>query len=219
MLTIQFEKRGKGIYVPHVDILRALNRTFRRAGIEIAYSQGYNKHMLVNLTQPLPFGIASTDDWVSAETVGKISADDMIRAFNEYCPDYLHAVYCKETTAYPNLSAKVNCCRYEIACAEALAKKDSILSLKNSTVLEYEKKGEKIQKDVTDSIYCLEVTKEGINCILAFGAKNLRIDLFCQHINKNCNLDMDNEDIVRTNQFIFDGKIFLSAKEYMEELS
>lgn len=218
MLTILFEKRDNGIYVSHVDLLRVLIRTFRRAGIDVAYSQGYNKHMLVNLTQPLPFGIASTDDWVSADTTNKISCEDMIKAFNDNCPSFLRAMYCKETEKYPNLSAKVNCCSYKIACKDALAKKDCILDLKNKLVLEYEKKGEKVTKDVTEGIYFLEVNEEGIDCILAFGINNLRVDLFCQHINKICNLNIDNEDIVRTGQLIFDGKTFLSAKEYMESI-
>lgn len=174
--------------------------------------------MLVNLTQPLPFGIGSKEDWVSVETVNKISAEDMLKAFNDNCPDYLRAIYCKETASYPNLSAKVNCCSYKITSPEALSKKECILNLKNSLILEYDKKGEKIVKDSTDGILSLEVNEEGIDCILSFGVNNLRVDLFCDHLNKNCQLNIDNEDIVRTSQIIFDGTNFVSARKFMEGL-
>lgn len=218
MITILFKKVSNGIYVPHVDLLRALNRTFRRAGIEVAQSQGYNKHMLVNLTQPLPFGIGSEDDWVSVETINKISCDEMLNLFNEYCPDYLQAIYCKETTSYPNLSAKVNYCRYKVESSNALAKSDCIMKLKEGLILEYDRKGETIVKDVTSGIYSIEVNKDGIECILAFATNNVRIDLFCEHINKTCQLNIENEDITRTEQLIFDGVTMVSARQHMEGL-
>lgn len=218
MLTILFKKIGNGIYVPHVDLLRALNRTFRRAGLDIAFSQGFNKRMLVNLTQPLPLGIGSEDDWASVETATKVDCITMISAFNKYCPDYLQAIYCKETANYPNLSAKVNYCSYKIASKEAMAQKDCIMHLKNGLILEYQRKGETIVKDVTKSIYFLDVNEEGISCILAFGVNNIRIDLFCEYLNKKCNLDIHNEDITRIEQLIFDGNSLVSAREYMEGL-
>ena len=211
-----FEKLNNGIYVSHIDVLRALNRTFRRAGIEVAYSQGFNRHMLVNMSQPLPFGIASTQDWVSLDNSKRYDCADILERFNANCPAYLRAIYCKETAKNPSLSAKVNCCSYQIRCERAAEKKEEIEQLKNGFILEYEKKGEKIIKEITDRIFKIEVRDNIIECYLSFGEKNLRIDLFCEHMNKAFDLNIKNTDIVRDGQYIFEDGIFVNSLEYME---
>ncbi len=218
MLTIMFERLNNGIYVSHIDILRALNRTFRRAGIDVAYSRGFNRHMLVNMTQPLPFGIASTQDWVTIENNKVYDCKEVIEKFNVNCPSYLRAVYCKETIKNPSLSAKINCCGYKIITDKAIVKKEEIEGLKSGLVLEYEKKGEKIVKDVTDCIFDIKVTDKNIECFFAFGAKNLRIDLFFEHLNKVFDLGIKNADIIRDGQFIVENGVFINSRDYVEGL-
>lgn len=218
MLTIMYERLNNGIYVSHIDVLRALNRTFRRAGIEVAYSQGFNRHMLVNMTQPLPFGIASTQDWVSFENIKRYDCREVLEKFNANCPDYMRGVYCKETVKNPSLSAKINCCSYIISSTNAMKRKEEIENLKKGLVLEYEKKGEKLVKDVTDCIYDIKVKENTIECLLSFGVKNLRIDLLSEHLNKVFDLGIKFSDIVRNGQYIFEDGIFVNSKKYVEGL-
>lgn len=67
MITIGFKRTGDGVFVPHTDVLRVLNRTFRRAGICVEYSKGFNRHMSLKMTQPLPLGVADGDCYVTAD--------------------------------------------------------------------------------------------------------------------------------------------------------
>ena len=67
MITLSYRRFGNGIYISHTDVIRSLNRTIRRAGIDVNYSKGFNRHMSLKLTQPLPLGIASDDEWVIAD--------------------------------------------------------------------------------------------------------------------------------------------------------
>ena len=46
MITLKYYKKDKAIYLSHIDVLRHMNRTFRRAGIDVAFSQGFNPHMV-----------------------------------------------------------------------------------------------------------------------------------------------------------------------------
>lgn len=49
--------RGEAIkYVGHLDLMRAWERIFRRAGVPLAYSQGFNPHPRLTLAMPLPVG-------------------------------------------------------------------------------------------------------------------------------------------------------------------
>ncbi len=49
--------RGEAIkYVGHLDLMRAWERILRRAGVPLAYSQGFNPHPRLTLAMPLPVG-------------------------------------------------------------------------------------------------------------------------------------------------------------------
>ncbi len=56
-------------YTGHLDLRRAWERTMRRAGLPLAYSQGFNPRPVLSLASPLPLGFTSTheigDFWMS----------------------------------------------------------------------------------------------------------------------------------------------------------
>lgn len=68
-LRIRFSKTRAMQYTGHLDVRRAWERTMRRAGLPLAYSQGYTPHPRLNLASPLPLGFTSTaelaDVWLS----------------------------------------------------------------------------------------------------------------------------------------------------------
>ena len=43
-------------FVSHLDILRLLQRAFRRAGVPLSYSQGFNPHPLLSFATALSTG-------------------------------------------------------------------------------------------------------------------------------------------------------------------
>lgn len=59
MLRMLFEKTGNGIWISHLDLMRVFQRAFRRAGLTIRHTQGYNPHAFVSIALPLPVGMAS----------------------------------------------------------------------------------------------------------------------------------------------------------------
>ena len=62
--TIVFSKTGLVKYISHLDMLRLFKRAFRRAGIELAYSQGFNPHPKMGFAQPLSLGYeAEAEYW------------------------------------------------------------------------------------------------------------------------------------------------------------
>ncbi len=50
---IEFSKTGTICYTSHLDIMKVFKRAFNRAGIRLAYSQGFNPHPKMGLAQPL----------------------------------------------------------------------------------------------------------------------------------------------------------------------
>ena len=58
-LRITFAKTEAMRFTGHLDLHRAWERSFRRAGLPLAYTQGFNPHPRINLASALPLGFTS----------------------------------------------------------------------------------------------------------------------------------------------------------------
>ncbi len=70
-IRITFSKAGPMQYVGHLDLHRSWERTFRRSGVPLEYSQGFHPQPRLNLACALPVGFTSQceilDAWVEGE--------------------------------------------------------------------------------------------------------------------------------------------------------
>jgi radical SAM-linked protein len=69
-LLVHFERRGAARYLSHLDTARALQRTFARAGLQLALSEGMRPKPRFSLGLPLPVGVAGVDELAAAELAG-----------------------------------------------------------------------------------------------------------------------------------------------------
>lgn len=67
--VIRFQKTGVICYTSHLDIMKVFKRSFKRAGIRLAYSQGFNPHPKMGFAQPLSLGYEGLDEYIEFETV------------------------------------------------------------------------------------------------------------------------------------------------------
>lgn len=56
---VWFRKGERLRYISHLDVLRAWERSLRRAELPLAYSQGFTPHPKLAFASPLPMGFAS----------------------------------------------------------------------------------------------------------------------------------------------------------------
>jgi radical SAM-linked protein len=55
---VAYSKQGEAVWLGHLDLQRMLQLALRRAGLPVAYSQGFNPHPLIKFGPPLPVGVA-----------------------------------------------------------------------------------------------------------------------------------------------------------------
>lgn len=215
MINLKFTKTQDAVYISHIDILRSLNKTLRRADIEVNYSQGFNPHMLLNLSQPLPIGIRSLAEWVSIDTPVK-DAKKVMSLYNSVCPSGFEAVRSVYTEKAKNIAGNVSASEYFIECKYAYAIRDKILAVnKNPYTLNYTSRGKAETKEVSGLIYSVGVDEAGIRLMLAFGNINLRIDKLFMQFNTDFGLNIDYSDITRLDQYVKIGEKFIEAGEYL----
>jgi len=73
---IEFSKNDRMKYISHLDLMRFFVRAFRRAGIDLLYSHGYNPHPKIGIAQPLSLGYASTGDLMEIETARELTEEE-----------------------------------------------------------------------------------------------------------------------------------------------
>lgn len=79
LLVIKFKLRGPLRFLSHAEMLRVLQRTCVRAGINVLYSQGFNPRPKISLPLPRPVGVESDEELLCL----RVAADqDQLRATN-----------------------------------------------------------------------------------------------------------------------------------------
>lgn len=61
-IRIVFSKLDQMRFTGHLDLLKTWERTFRRAGIPVTYSQGYNPRPRINIGATLPLGFTGESE-------------------------------------------------------------------------------------------------------------------------------------------------------------
>ncbi|HCL00986.1 MAG TPA: Fe-S oxidoreductase [Lachnoclostridium phytofermentans] len=66
-VRIKFSKYGVVKFIGHLDVMRYFQKANRRAGIDIAYSQGFNPHQIMSFAAPLGVGLTSDGEYVDVD--------------------------------------------------------------------------------------------------------------------------------------------------------
>ena len=62
--SLCFSKEGDMKFISHLDLLRTFIRALRRAGIPVAYSQGFNHVPRLTFAAPLAVGMEGRNEYL-----------------------------------------------------------------------------------------------------------------------------------------------------------
>ena len=81
-IRIRYAKRGPLRFTSHRDFARAFERAVRRAGVPIAFSQGFTPHPKISYASAAPTGVASEAEYLEIGLQAEVDADDLRRALD-----------------------------------------------------------------------------------------------------------------------------------------
>ena len=87
-----FEKKGRARYISHLDLMRAFQRVFERAGIPLWYTQGFNPHAYLMFPLALSLGIDSSVEPLDIALIEELTFDDLKDRVNAHMPEGLRIV-------------------------------------------------------------------------------------------------------------------------------
>lgn len=83
---IQYCKRGPASYISHLELVRTLERAFRRAALPVAYSEGFNPHPRFSFAAPLPVGVEGLAEVLDVEMQEPIAHQELAERLNGALP-------------------------------------------------------------------------------------------------------------------------------------
>ena len=83
MPRLLFEKKGNSIWISHLDLMRVFQRAFKRAGLPLTHTQGFNPRPSVSIALPLSVGVESSCEILDFDLYGEaVSPDEICQRLN-----------------------------------------------------------------------------------------------------------------------------------------
>lgn len=84
-IRLRFSKRGDLRFIGHRDLLRTLERLFRRAGLKLAMSQGFHPKPRLSFASALAVGIHGLDEVMELELADDRTGEEVLAAIRPHC--------------------------------------------------------------------------------------------------------------------------------------
>lgn len=81
-----FEKRRRAKYISHLDLMRCMQRAFKRAGVPIWYTEGFNPHAYLMFPLALSLGYESGCECMDFRIDGEMSMQEAMTRLNRALP-------------------------------------------------------------------------------------------------------------------------------------
>ncbi len=138
-VRIRFCKLGDLRLIGHRDLMRCMERLFRRAGLPLKMSEGFHPKPRMTFPSALAVGIESTDEVMELELARPCSADQVLAQISEHAPPGL-TPQTVETLPQGCRKARVRSVRYQVPVppplCDGLAERISRLTADPSRLIE-----------------------------------------------------------------------------------
>lgn len=110
-----FHKGERLRHIGHLDIQRAFMRAFRRSGLPVSYSNGFNPHILVTFASALSVGAVGEREMMEVKLDTPVAMDVFVEKMNHALPQDLQLSSARELDdRHPALMATLCAAEYEL---------------------------------------------------------------------------------------------------------
>jgi len=161
----RFVKTGRLRFLGHLDLTRLLMRGLRRAGIALAYSQGFNPKPRVAFGPALPLGILSEGEYLDFESFDRLEPAEALERINDSMPT---AVRFEAMEAIgrqvPALGEAIRAARYRVEPADSVDLNERIeaFNRRGPVTVRREFKGKVRSFEMTEELLELKPAAAGV---------------------------------------------------------
>lgn len=119
-MLLQFQKGDIVRHLGLLDLQRTMQRALRRSGLPIAYSNGFNPHIVMSFASALSSGIPGDAELLDVSLSGEATAEACMAAMNRVLPPALQVSRVRMVDdRFPKVSAALRQAEYRITLTAA----------------------------------------------------------------------------------------------------
>ena len=114
MLAV-FEKGERIRHIGHLDIQRSVQRGLRRSGLPVAYSNGFNPHILITFASALSTGACGLREIMDVTMAEEVTAEEFLERMNKAMPPEMRLSEARALDQkHPALMASLRAAKYDL---------------------------------------------------------------------------------------------------------
>ena len=119
MLAV-FEKGERIRHIGHLDIQRSVQRGLRRSGLPVAYSNGFNPHILITFASALSTGACGKREIMDVTMAEEVSPEEFLEKMNRAMPPEMQLSEARTLgQKHPALMASLRAAKYDLLIRDA----------------------------------------------------------------------------------------------------
>lgn len=216
-VRMSFEKTGMAKFISHLDTVRLITRSMKRANVPIWFTEGFNPHAFLTFAMPLSLGFESLCETVDFRLMEEVDLEELATRLNNALPV---DVTVKEIYVYETSPNDICWAEYKIIFNnpdnKLLETAENILSSNKIIVEKKAKQGrKKVAKEVNikEHIKSFELTEENgkliLHTVLSSGTSiNINPMLLIGALVKDTGTDEQDVDIIKIQSYKENMEVF-----------
>ena len=216
-VRMSFQKTGMAKFISHLDTVRLITRSMKRACVPIWFTEGFNPHAFLTFAMPLSLGFESLCETVDFRLMEEMDLEELAKSINNALPV---DVTVKEIYVYETSPNDIRWAEYKIIFNnpdnKLLETAEKILSSDEIIVEKKVKQGrKKVNKEVNikEHIKSFELTEENgklvLKTILSSGTSmNINPMLLIGALVKDTETDEQDVDVIKIESYTENMEVF-----------
>jgi len=209
VIRFKYERGRELKYLAHLDMMTLFERALKRAGIDVAYSQGYNRRPRLVFGMPISLGMISKAEYADITLQSNVSCLDFIDRLNRKLPEGAKIIEAAYIDGKRNIMSAVAFARYRIVLRSPMELDDAIKKLMNmdEVLVRKEKKGQVTMKDIRRGIISAGIF-DGDICLLSTSGSegNIKPEEFLKALERFSEQRIIVKDLIREELYLSDEK-------------
>ncbi len=185
-IRIRYAKRGPLRFTSHRDFARAFERAVRRAGIPVAFSQGFTPHPKISYASAAPTGVASEAEYLEIGLQAVVDPADLRDALDAALSPGLDVIEAVQASGGSSLADRIDASRWRIELPEiqpsALAEAVAAFVAADEVLVERMTKQGRRRFDARSAVVRIEVAYPVMTPVAAGGLPCAILDLVVRQV-------------------------------------
>ena len=169
MPRLLFEKKGNASWMSHLDLMRLFQRAFKRAGLPLTHTQGFNPRPSVSIALPLSVGVESNCELLDFTLDGQnVSYDEILQRLNSTLVEGVRIVEVYEQGRKIRDLALLRCIlnlEYDTQIPDCAMENLQALFSRESLIVQKKTKNGIVDQDIIPMIRSITITQEESNIL------------------------------------------------------